>query len=431
MSKDVVITGLGSVCGFGVGPEVLWDGLDAGETCLRPIERFDASGFEARLAAEVPDFSAKSFVPKSYRKAVKIMARDTELAVAAASGAIESAGLVTRATDPEAESTYPAGRIGCHIGAGLIAADTDELSRALQTSRDASGDFDIAGWGGSGESAGMDNLTPLWMLKYLPNMLACHVTILHGAEGPSNTITCCEASGLLSIGESVRVIRRGAADCCFSGGAESKVSLMGLARMEMAGRLAPTGDATRGDTLLAPFDPTSPGTLPGEGAGILVLERPDSAAARDASVIGRIIGIGSAQSDPDYAAGADDEGMRYAIENALADAGVAPDGIDAVVPLGCGIPALDTPEYGAISAVFGSRASDVPLIACAPALGNCMAGAGGLQAAIAIDAMARQRLPVHQRGGRRVPSTGAELGTILCCAPSLGGQNAAIVITVA
>ena len=86
--------------------------------------------------------------------------------------------------------------MGCHIGAGLIAADIDELTAALAASTASDGSFDIGRWG----EAGMQNLTPLWMLKYLPNMLACHVTIIHDCQGPSNTITCAEASGGLSIG---------------------------------------------------------------------------------------------------------------------------------------------------------------------------------------------------------------------------------------
>src|SRR5690606_32200745 len=177
---------------------------------------------------------AKDYVPKSYRKAVKVMARDIELAVAAAKCAVEDARLVTRGALPDGSSegtTYPASRMGCQIGAGLIAAETDELTAALATAATTAADgrptLDLKAWGDAeGGQGAMNNLQPLWLLKYLPNMLACHVTIIHGAEGPSNTITCAEASGLLSIGESVRVIQRGDADLCFSGGAEAPINHM-------------------------------------------------------------------------------------------------------------------------------------------------------------------------------------------------------------
>ncbi len=98
MRRSVVITGLGAVSGMGVGAAPLWDGLCSGRSCLGPVTRFDATGFESRLAAEVKDYSAKDFVPKHYRKAVKLMARDIELAVGAAKEAFEDAGMVTRAT---------------------------------------------------------------------------------------------------------------------------------------------------------------------------------------------------------------------------------------------------------------------------------------------------------------------------------------------
>ena len=245
MRRQVAITGLGAVSSLGVGFPALWNGLLAGTSALGPITRFDASGFHCRLAGEVKDFSAKDHVPKHYRKAVKIMARDIELAVAAAKEAAEDAGLITRANLPEGgtgETTFLSERFGCHIGAALIAADTQELTSAMTTAVRAAGDrnsgdssmggFSLNAWGTEdGGEEGMNNLTPLWLLKYLPNMLASHVTIIHGAEGPSNTITCNEASGLLSISESLRVIQRGAADICFSGGAESNVNFMRLIRL--------------------------------------------------------------------------------------------------------------------------------------------------------------------------------------------------------
>src|SRR5690606_630761 len=226
--------------------------------CLAPITRFDASGFGCSLGGEIRDFSARDYVPKGYRKAVKVMARDTEIAVGAAKLAVEDAGLVTRGVLADGDATpttYPAGRMGCQIGAGLIAAEVDELAAALVTARREDGGVDMKAWGGphGGGGGGMENLTPLWLLKYLPNMLACHVTIIHGAEGPSNTITCAEASGLLSIGESMRVIERGAADACFSGGAESKINPMGLLRIDLAGRLAKSGCETDRSRIVRPY----------------------------------------------------------------------------------------------------------------------------------------------------------------------------------
>lgn len=448
MSRRVVISGLGTATGLGVGMQPLWEGLCAGRSALRPITRFEAGkgevGFKSRLAAEMPaGFSAKDYVPKHYRKAVKVMARDIELAVAAAKFAVEDAGLVTRGTLPEGSTdatTYPAERMGCHIGAGLIAAEADELAMAFATAR--AGDagtpgaerLDLAAWG----SRGMENLTPLWLLKYLPNMLACHVTIIHGCEGPSNTITCAEASGLLSIGESTRVIERGAADLCFSGGAESKLNLMGLLRHEFAGRLAPTGDQTDGSQIVRPFESSgASGGLMGEAGGILILEAMDTAAARGKTAYAEIAGIGAGHSALAGPKGEiDEEGYRFAIENALDDAEIKPEAIDAIVPTGSGCADTDAAELAALHRVFGARLSAVPLVTLSPMIGNCAAGTGGVQVAVGAMAVREQRLPARLHAGKpdaRVdagpaPARGASLKNVLVSTNCVGGQNAAVVL---
>jgi len=443
MAQRVAITGLGTVTGFGVGMDKLWDGLCAGTSCCTPVTRFDASGFSSKLAAEVQGFSAKESLPKHYRKAVKVMARDIEMAVTAAKEAVDSAKLTTQATLPDDSTearSYPSERMGCHIGAGLIAADADELTAALVKSCTPEGKFDARAWGtAAGGGGGMENLTPLWMLKYLPNMLACHVTILHDCQGPSNTITCAEASGLLSIGESFRVIERGDADLCFSGGAESKVNLMGLLRMEYAGRLAATGDETDGAQVTRPYDMASPGGLLGEGAGIVIMESLKTAMARAAPILAIIEGCGAGHSPrrvaggpPDFA----DEGFEFAVLNAIEDARCTPDEIDAIVVLGCGVPTVDGGEAGAMRRVFGERLAKLPLITVGPAIGNLMAGIGGVLMAVGVKAIAQQRLPARINTGSPLaglcagpaPSEARSLRRVLVASSSMNGQNAAVVL---
>lgn len=442
MNARVAVTGLGVVSALGVGMNALWDGLCAGRTGLVPITRFDASGFPSGLAGEIKDFSAKEFVPKSYRKAIKVMARDIEIAVACARLAVDDAGLLTRNGAPDAgeapgPSTYPGPRMGCHIGAGLIAAETDELTNALATSVGDGGNFDLRAWGtAEGGRGGMNNLPPLWLLKYLPNMLACHVTILHGAEGPSNTITCSEASGLLSLGESVRVIERGAADLCFSGGAESKLNLMGMLRMQLAGRLASTAGA--GAEVVRPYDPAATGSLLGEGGGILIVERLESAKSRGAKCLAEIVGFGAAQSGRiDFRQGPEpDDGLRDAIEAALADAGVGPGDIDAIVPHAVGVANLDRAEAGALRQVFGARLDEIEIVTLTPNIGDTIAGQGSIMAAVGAKILETQRLPARLHAGTpaglragRAESRGAAIRRVLVCCSSLGGQNAALVLS--
>lgn len=444
MRQAVGITGIGTVCGLGVGIDALWDGLCAPRSAIAPIRSFDASGLRARLGSEVPEFGVRDSVPKSYRKATKVMCRDTELAVVAARLAALDAGLRTRGSEDGDEGFELSGeRLGCHIGAGLIAAETGELGRAQSTAVDGSGAFSIRAWGTVGEEAagGMDNLTPLWMLKYLPNMPACHVTIVHGAEGPSNTITCFETSGLLSVGESVRVIERGGADVCFSGGTESKLNPVGMLRLEHAGRLALVGEERDGAGVVRPYDEGAEGGVAGEGAGILCVESIEHARARDARVYAQVAGFGAAQSvegvDALYGEAEDSgQGLSDAIERALGDAGIAPGQVDAIVPGAQGVRSLDRAEAAALRRVFGDRLGEIPLVTLCPNIGSCVAGQGGLQIGVAAACLRRQTLPGRIHGGS--PADGLQAGAsdprdarltnVLVCASGLGGQNAAVVL---
>ncbi len=452
MQREVVITGIGAVSAAGIGADAMWRTLDAGETAIGPVSLFDASGFPTRLAGEIADLRARDFVPRSYRKATKVMARDTEIAVVAAQLAIADAGLASRGSGETGEAATPADatpitpdRTGCQIGAGLLSAEINELTAALTTST-TDGVFDARKWGsGEGGEAAMNNLPPLWMLKYLPNMLACHVTIIHGTEGPSNTITCAESSGILSMGEAARVIERNDADACFAGGCESKLNPLGMARLTFAKRIAPTGDETDARAFARPYDPSSGGGLPGEGGAILMLEAGETARARDPEGIYAVLaGFGAGHSGApifpgvfDAEPGADlvDTGLRRAIRAALDDAGITPDEVDAIVPGALGVPTADTGERNALREVFGERLGSIETITVSPALGVSAAGHGALLVAAGAMAIRRQRLPARIHTGRAPEMlVGARAGgdaslhTVLVCTPSLGGQVGAVVL---
>src|SRR6185295_18738369 len=141
---------------------------------------------------------------------------------------------------------------------------------------------------------GMNQLTPLWLLKYLPNMLACHVTIIHALKGPSNTITCADASSHLAIGEAFRTIQRGNADLAICGGAESKVVPMGLMRQCVLKRVTETHNDSPADAV-RPFDADATGTAIGEGGGLFILEEYEHAKKRNAKIYAEVVGFGASQ----------------------------------------------------------------------------------------------------------------------------------------
>ena len=391
--RRVVITGCGVATPFGVGVESLWDGLTSGKSGIRKIEAYDPGGFDSVLGAEVPELKTRDYIPKNYRKSVKVMARDIELAVACAYEAVKDAGLVTKCIIDRGESEGPVTicptRFGANIGAGLICADIQELAGSLQTSGNHDTlEFDFKQWG----QEGMTTLTPLWLLKFLPNMLGCHVTIVHDAQAPSNTITCGEASSHLAIGEAYRTIARGAADVCMCGGAESKMIPMSVMRQQVMGRLVSGHDDTP-DQACKPFGSDTDGMVAGEGGGLLILEELESAKARGARIYCEVAGFGAASKitswhEPDPSGRA----LSLAIKNALADADLSPDQVNLLCTMGTGINRYDEGELAGIRTAFDDR-KNIPAIANKGAVGMGGAGCGSIDLAATTMAMHHNTIP--------------------------------------
>lgn len=448
MTRRVIVSGLGPVSGLGFGITDTWQQVRDGKCVIGPIQAFDPAGFDCRVASQVNGLKVRDYVPKSYRKAVKVMARDIELAVAAADQAARDAQLVTRGTadGDQTDLSYPSSRMGAHIGAGLIAAELNELTTALAQATDDQGRFDYHRWG----REGLNHLSPLWLLKYLPNMLACHVTIIHDTQGPSNTITCGAASGTLSIGESLRVIQRGAADLCFCGGTDSKLNPMAYLRQQMIGWLNTTSNDHPTEAV-RPFSKNASGTVVGEGGAIIIIEALETYQQRVAhaslsgadpasAVYAEILGFGASQSvhpesrnlKPDPQG----RGITLAIQAALREAGVEPDQIDLIVPCGMGVAAYDQAEAAALRSVFGDRLGEIPLAPTKSIVGNCGVGSGALDACVAAQALAQQTVPavincdqpLEGLHAGTAPSRASQLGHALTYSTGIGGQNAALVL---
>jgi 3-oxoacyl-[acyl-carrier-protein] synthase II len=430
--RRVVITGVGVISPIGVGAKSFWENLLAGKSGVRRIARFDPAGFPCQIAAEVPEYKISDYVPKSYRKATKVMARDIELAVIAADDAMKDAGLKTRAYT-DAPQIRPE-RFGCNIGAGLINAELDELTGAMHIARaaDSSNQLDLHKWGRDG----MQQLTPLWLLKYLPNMLACHVTIIHELKGPSNTITCADASSHLAIGEAFRTIQRGKADLAICGGAESKVNPMGMVRHGLLRRLNEMSNDAPGRAV-RPFDADAAGMAHGEGGGLLILEEFEHAKARSAKIYAELVGFGASQ-DTYSITEPDPSGHSYgrAIGTALADANLPPAAVDLLIPCGLGIRAFDKAELNGLTQVFGAGLQRVAISPIKSQIGNLAAGSGAEAAAAALAVQSAKIPPaINTRrplDGRKLNVTpearDAAVNVAVTSVYSLGGQNAALVL---
>ncbi len=431
-SRRVVITGLGAVSPLGLALEDMWAGLCAGRCGIDRIRAFDPAGFDCKLAGEAPAFKIQQYVPKSYRKATKLMSRDIELAVVAADEAVRDSGLVTRGIDPDNINVNPA-RVAVNLGAGLISCDLLELAPAIERSI-TDGEFDIRKWG----KEGLEAITPLWLLKYLPNMLACHVSIIHDLQGPSNTITCAEASGQLAIGEANRVIQRASADIALAGAGEAKVNPIVMIRQCLLGR-ATTQNNDSPETACRPFDAEATGAVFGEGAGVVILEDLDCARKRGAKIYAEVVGFGHSNSiNPAYERlEPDGKGIQIAIEKALAEAQIEPGELDLIVPHGTAIPADDLAEATAIANALGDAAGDVATWPTKSMLSTTGAASGALDVIAAVCAMSAGKIPAARNCDKK--AAGCRLNIIsqtretkinyaLCCSYTYGGQTVALVL---
>ena len=372
-SRRAVLTGVGVVSPIGLDAAAFWRSLQEGRSGVRPIRTFDASSLPVRFAGEIPDFDAKNFVEKSQRKGLRMMARTIQLAVAAAQlalndGAVDKAKLV-----PE--------RFGVEFGAGLIATELPELADASRVSANGRANrIDLEKWGAEGLPA----IQPLWMLKYLPNMLACHVSILHDARGPNNSITEGDASGLLALGEAYRILARDQADFFLVGGAESKMNPLSLVRQCLYEPLSHRNDAP--EKACRPFERRRDGLVVGEGAGAFVLEDLEHARKRGARIYAEVVGFGAAFS-PDLKG----DGLARAVRAALDEAGVGPEEVDHVNAHGLSARESDAWEARNLQSVFG--AAKTPVVAVKSYMGNLGAAGGTTELAASVLGMYHGEIP--------------------------------------
>ncbi len=427
-SARVVVTGLGAVSPLGLSAADTWAGLCAGRSGIARIKAFDPTGLPCELAGEAPEYRIQDHVPKTHRKATKLMCRDIELAVIAARDAIAGSGLVTKGIDPEHVNVDPT-RVGIDIGAGMISCDLVELAPAVGASA-IDGRFDLRTWG----KQGLDLITPLWLLKYLPNMLACHISIIHDIQGPSNTITCAEASAHLAIGEAAQVVARGDADIALAGAAETKIHPLLLIRQFLLNRMAAGKDAT-----CRPFDAGACGSIFGEGAGMVVLENLEHARRRGAKILAELVGVGQSHSiggayeqlEPDG------KGVQIALEKAMEDAGIGPQELDLVIPHGTGVAQDDRAEARAIAAALGPAVRTVPVWPTKSMLSTTGAASGALDLVAAVQATATNMIPAAMNFAKPADGCNLNIATTprqgrirhaLCCSYTHGGQTAALVI---
>ncbi len=369
LGQEIVITGAGVVSPIGIGGEAFWASLIEGRSGARWLDLIDDP--DAVIGAEVLDFKPKKFVRP--RKSLKVMNRDIQLAFVAADFACEQAGFHQQPADPE--------RLGIVFGADLMHVDLPELADAFRGCL-VDGKFDFSLWGRSA----MGEMHPLWMLKYLPNMPACHIGIAQDARGPNNSLTLGSVSSLAAVGEAIRVLGRGQTDAIIAGGASSRIHPTYFIRRdvyELSGRHDDPTAAVR------PFDADRDGAINGEGAGAFVLETRSHAEARGATILARVLGYAGTFEPRPNGEPLGGRAVRQAIIGALDDAGLAPSDIGHVNADGASTILADQIEAGAIREILG----DVPVTAPKSFFGNLGAGTGAVELMASLLSFEHQLIP--------------------------------------
>ena len=360
--RRVVVTGLGLVTPLGTGVDKTWKALCAGESGVGRITRFDPTGYDAQIAAEVKDFDPAQFIEK---KEIKKMDTFIHYAVGASQLAVDDAGLKV---SPE-EAT----RVGVYIGSGIGGLGSIEHYHDVLKEK------------------GPGRVSPFFIPMTIINLASGQVAIRVGAKGPNScAVTAC-ATGNHCIGDAYRLIQRNDADVMIAGGAEAAITPLGVAGFASAKALSFRN--TEPTKASRPFDKDRDGFVLGDGAGVLVLEELEHARARAARIYAEVIGY-AMNSDAYHitAPPEEGEGAVRCMEMALKDAGVAKTDIGYINAHGTSTMA-DAIETKAIKHVFGEQAYKIPVSSTKSMTGHLLGAAGGIEAVFSILALHHGILP--------------------------------------
>jgi 3-oxoacyl-[acyl-carrier-protein] synthase II len=403
------VTGIGLVCAVGIGTDESWKNLLAGQGGIATITSFDATGFDCRIAGQVKNFDPFQWIGK---KELKKMGRFIQLALAGADFAVKMADWKPEQSDLDEVGVYVSSGIG---GFDIIEREHIKLIQ-----------------GGPGK------ISPFFIPSAIVNLASGQISIRYGARGPNSaTATACSASAH-AIGDSFKIIERGAAEMMICGGTEAAITPMGIGGFASMKALSTRNDdaphASR------PFDAQRDGFVVGEGAGILILELLEHAQKRNAPILAEIVGYGMSGDAYHITQPAENgDGAYRVMKAALKDAKLAPEDIGYVNAHGTSTPIGDVIETRALKRLFGERMKQVPVSSTKSMTGHLLGGAGGLEAGISVLALRDQILPptINQEASDPecdldyVPNKARKVSVNYALSNSFGfgGTNAALIFS--
>lgn len=364
--RKIAITGIGIFSPIGIGQAAFWENLSAGRSGIEPTRHYHCTATPHGIGGEVKEFTedaAKKDYLKSQRKSIKVMSRETQLGAAAALQALADSGLDLEAVDHQ--------RLGVLYGANLMFFPPDTMVEPARACRNENGDFQFDQWG----SKGLEKMEPLWMLRYLPNMPACHIAIFSDARGPNNSVTLDEASPGVAISEALNIMERDAADVMLVGGTGTRIHPVKAIHARLYDSLG--YDEADPAASCKPFDKNRNGQVASEGAVCLVLEEEEHAKKRGATIYGYVLG-GSSSCVSNPTGQADiSQSVLNAAQGALRRAGIEASQLGHVNAHGIGTVEGDRDEASALRQLLGD--SNVPVTALKGHVGNAGAASGFIE----------------------------------------------------
>lgn len=340
---------------------------------------FPFGGVASDFTGAIQDFGPLDPVrQKGIRKGLKLMCREIQMGVAAAQLALDHAGFVPGAWAPD--------RTGVVFGCDHVVAHPEEFIAAYAKCARADDHFPLGSWG----DLGMPQITPLWLLKYLPNMPASHITIHNDLRGPNNSLTHREVCGGLAIAEGASTIRRGAADRMLVGATGSSLGPLRSLQASFAGEVVSDGEDP--STACRPFDRGRRGTVFGEGASALLLEERSSAEARGATIYGEILGWGASIVNDSRGTSDFHRGLTQAIQAALRHSSLTMDRIGHIHAQGLATRRGDAQEGAALREIGAASANPPPIVATKSLWGNMVSASGFAELIVSLLAIKQGRL---------------------------------------
>lgn len=348
---------------LGTSVDESWNNMLAGKSGISPITDFDASDFSVRIAGTVPEFDIGEFIPV---KEARRMDGFIQFGLVTGIQAMADAGL--EVTD---ENRH---RIGVAVGSGIGGISTIETCHNVVLER------------------GPRRVSPFFVPSCIINMVAGHLSIMFGMQGPNIAITTACTTGAHNIGFAARMIAEGDVDAMLAGGAEKSMApttMAGFAAMKaLSGRNDEPERASR------PWDRDRDGFVLSDGSSVLVLEEYEHAKARGARIYCEIAGFGmSADASHMTSPSANGEGAAMSMRNALRNAEIDPADVDYINAHGTSTPLGDIAETMAIKSVMGDNAKKVAISSTKSMIGHLLGASGSVEAGVCVKAITDQVAP--------------------------------------